>query len=128
MEISEPVSFVEENINEEQQATNIETPSIPEVSPVEEPQYSATSLERSEYEQKKLAIDEYIAAEMAKLKSGTATEEPSIVEKEEDVEPVKVIETINETEKEEITVEEVKAEEIFFLKVIIFVLIVVFLT
>jgi hypothetical protein len=112
VEISEPVSFVEENTNEEQQATNIETPSIPEVSPVEEPQYSATSLERSEYEQKKLAIDEYIAAEMAKLKSGTATEEPSIVEKEEDVEPVKVVETINETEKEEIAVEEVKAEEI----------------
>ncbi len=112
VEISEPVSFVEENTNEEQQATNIETPSIPEVSPVEEPQYSATSLERSEYEQKKLAIDEYIAAEMAKLKSGTATEEPSIVEKEEDVEPVKVVETISETEKEEITVEEVKAEEI----------------
>ena len=113
VEISEPVSFVEENTNEEQQATNIETPSIPEVSPVEEPQYSATSLERSEYEQKKLAIDEYIAAEMAKLKSGTATEEPSIVEEEEeDVEPVKVVETISETEKEEITVEEVKAEEI----------------
>ncbi|MFC2450416.1 MAG: hypothetical protein ACFNQA_03535 [Flavobacteriaceae bacterium] len=113
VEISEPVSFVEENTNEEQQATNIETPSIPEVSPVEEPQYSATSLERSEYEQKKLAIDEYIAAEMAKLKSGTATEEPSIVEKEEDVEPVKVVETISETEKEEIAVEEVKTEEIF---------------
>ena len=112
VEISEPVSFVEENTNEEQQATNIETPSIPEVSPVEEPQYSATSLERSEYEQKKLAIDEYIAAEMAKLKSGTATEEPSIVEKEEDVEPVKAVETISKTEKEEITVEEVKAEEI----------------
>ena len=109
--ISEPVS-VEENTNEEQQTTNNETPSIPDVSPVEEPQYSATSLERSEYEQKKLAIDEYIAAEMAKLKSGTATEEPSIVEKEEDVEPVKVVETISETEKEEITVEEVKAEEI----------------
>ncbi|RKW62748.1 MAG: hypothetical protein D8B49_03960, partial [Riemerella sp.] len=89
VEISEPVSFVEENTNEEQQTTNNETPSIPEVSPVEEPQYNAPSLERSEYEQKKLAIDEYIAAEMAKLKSGTATEEPSIVEKEEDVEPVK---------------------------------------
>lgn len=116
VEISEPVSFVEENTNEEQQATNIETPSIPEVSPVEEPQYSATSPERSEYEQKKLAIDEYIAAEMAKLKSGTATEEPSIVEKEEDVEPVKAVETISETEKEEeeeeVAVEEVKAEEI----------------
>ncbi len=112
VEISEPVSFVEENTNEEQQATNIETPSIPEVSPVEEPQYSATSPERSEYEQKKLAIDEYIAAEMAKLKSGTATEEPSIVEKKEDVEPVKAVETISETEKEEIAVEEVKTEEI----------------
>ena len=112
VEISEPVSFVEENTNEEQQTTNNETPSIPEVSPVEEPQYNAPSPEINEYEQKKLAIDEYIAAEMAKLKSGTATEEPSIVEKEEDVEPVKVVETISETEKEEITVEEVKAEEI----------------
>jgi len=111
VEISEPVSFVEENTNEEQQATNTETPSIPEVSPVEEHQYSISSPERSEYEQKKLAIDEYIAAEMAKLKSGTATEEPSIVE-EEDVEPVKAVETISETEKEEIAVEEVKAEEI----------------
>jgi len=112
VEISEPVSFVEENTNEEQQATNIETPSILEVSPVEETQYNAPSPERSEYEQKKLAIDEYIAAEMAKLKSGTATEEPSIIGKEEDVEPVKAVETINETEKEEIAVEEVKTEEI----------------
>ena len=111
IEISEPVSFVEENTNEEQQTTNNETPSISEVSPVEEPQYNAPSPEINEYEQKKLAIDEYIAAEMAKLKSGTATEKPSIVE-EEDVEPVKVVETISETEKEEITVEEVKAEEI----------------
>ena len=110
-EISEPVSFVEENTNEEPQTTNKETPSIPDVPSVEEPQFSATSPERSEYEQKKLAIDEYIAAEMAKLKSGTATEEPSIVE-EEDVEPVKAVETISETEKEEIAVEEVKAEEI----------------
>jgi len=97
VEISETVSFVEENTNEEQQATNNETPSISDVSPVEEPQYSAPSPERSEYEQKKLAIDEYIAAEMAKLKSGTATEEPSIVEKEEDLEPVKAIETISDT-------------------------------
>ena len=112
VEISEPVSFVEENTNEEQQTTNNETPSIPDVPPVEEPQYNAPSPERSEYEQKKLAIDEYIAAEMAKLKSGTAMEEPSIVEKEEDVEPVKAVETISETEKEEIAVEEVKAEEI----------------
>ena len=110
VEISEPVSFVEENTNEEQQVTNIETPSIPDVSPVEEPQYNASSPEKSEYEQKKLAIDEYIAAEMAKLKSGAATEEPSIAEKEEDVEPVKAVETISE--KEEIVVEEVKAEEI----------------
>ena len=110
VEISEPVSFVEENINKEQQATNNETSSISDVSPVEEPQYSAPSPEKSEYEQKKLAIDEYIAAEMAKLKSGTATGEPSIVEKEEDVEPVKAVETISE--KEEIAVEEVKAEEI----------------
>ncbi len=112
VEISEPVSFVEENTNEEQQTTNNKTPSIPDVPSVEEPQYSAPSPEKSEYEQKKLAIDEYIAAEMAKLKSGTATEEPSIVEKEEDVEPVKAVETISETEKEEIAVEEVKAEEI----------------
>ena len=113
VEISEPVSFVEENTNDEQQATNIEIPSIPDVSPVEEPQYSAPSPERSEYEKKKLAIDEYIAAEMAKLKSGIATEAPSIVEKEEDIEPVKAVETISETEKEEeVAVEEVKAEEI----------------
>ena len=112
VEISEPVSFVEENTNEEQQATNNETPPIPDVPSVEEPQYSAPSPERSEYEQKKLAIDEYIAAEMAKLKSGTATEAPSIVEKEEDIEPVKAVETISETEKEEVVVEEVKTEEI----------------
>ena len=111
VEISEPVSFVEENTNKEQQATNNETPSIPDVPSVEEPQYSAPSPEKSEYEQKKLAIDEYIAAEMAKLKSGTAMEEPSIVEKE-DVEPVKAVETISETEKEEVVVEEVKTEEI----------------
>ena len=110
IEISEPVSFVEENTNEKPQTINIETPSIPEVLPVEEPQYNAPSPEKSEYEQKKLAIDEYIAAEMAKLKSGAATEEPSIAEKEEDVEPVKAVETISE--KEEIVVEEVKAEEI----------------
>ena len=112
VEISEPVSFVEENTNEEQQATNNETPPIPDVPSVEEPQYSAPSPERSEYEQKKLAIDEYIAAEMAKLKSGIATEAPSIVEKEEDIEPVKAVETISETEKEEVVVEEVKTEEI----------------
>ena len=112
VEISEPVSFVEENTNEEQQATNNETPPIPDVPSVEEPQYSAPSPERSEYEQKKLAIDEYIATEMAKLKSGTTTEAPSIVEKEEDIEPVKAVETISETEKEEVVVEEVKTEEI----------------
>jgi len=109
VKISEPVSFVEENTNEEQEATNIETYSIPEVSPVEEPQYSATSPEKSEYEQKKLAIDEYIAAEMAKLKSGATTEEPAIAEKEENIETA---ETINEIEKEEVVIEEVKAEEI----------------
>ena len=109
VEISELVSFVEENTNEEQQATNIETPSIPDVSPVEEPQYSASSPERSEYEQKKLAIDEYIAAEMAKLKSGAAAEEPSTDEKEENIETAK---TISETEREEVIIEEVKAEEI----------------
>ena len=108
-EISEPVSFVEENTNEEQQSANTETPSIPDVSPVEKPQYSTSSQEKSEYEQKKLAIDEYIAAEMAKLKSGAATEEPSIAEKEENIETA---ETISETEKEEIAVEEIKAEEI----------------
>lgn len=106
VEISEPVSFVEENTNEEQQVTNIETPSIPDVSPVEEPQYSASSPEKSEYEQKKLAIDEYIAAEMAKLKSGVATEEPSTAEKEENIETTETI-----SEKEEVEVEEVKAEE-----------------
>ena len=112
VEISKPVSFVEENTNEKQQATNIETPSIPEVSPVEETQYSTSSPEKSEYEQKKLAIDEYIAAEMAKLKSGAAIEEPAIAEKEENIEIAETTETINETEKEEIAVEEVKAEEI----------------
>ena len=109
VEISEPVSFVEENTNEEQQTTNNETPSIPDVPSVEEPQYSTSSPEINEYEQKKLAIDEYIAAEMAKLKSGTATEELSTAEKEENIETT---ETISETEKEEIAVEEVKAEEI----------------
>ena len=112
VEISEPVSFVEENTNEEQQVTNIETPSIPEVSSIEEHQYSVSSPEKSEYEQKKLAIDEYIAAEMAKLKSGAATEEPSTIEKEENIETAETIETISEAEKEEIAVEEVKAEEI----------------
>ena len=112
IEISEPVSFVEENTNEEQQTTNIETPSILDVSPVEEPQYSASSPEKSEYEQKKLAIDEYIAAEMAKLKSGAAMEESSTAEKEENIETTGTIETISETEKEEVIVEEVKAEKI----------------
>ncbi len=110
-EISEPVSFVEENTNEEQQATNIETTSIPDVSPVEGPQYSASSPEKSEYEQKKLAIDEYIAAEMAKLKSGVATEEPSTAEKEENIETAKTI-------SEEVEVEEVKAEEISPIEII----------
>ena len=118
IEISEPVSFVEENTNEEQQTTNNETPSISEVSPVEEPQYNAPSPEINEYEQKKLAIDEYIAAEMAKLKSGAAIEGPAIAEKEENIETVETTETINETEKEEITVEEVKAEEISPIEII----------
>ena len=104
LEISEPVSFVKENTNEEQQATNIETPSIPDVSLVEEPQYSASSPERSEYEQKKLAIDEYIAAEMAKLKSGAVAEEPSTDEKEENIETA---ETISKTEREEVKAEEI---------------------
>ena len=111
VEISEPVSFVEENTNEEQKVTNIETPSIPEVSSIEEHQYSVSSPEKSEYEQKKLAIDEYIAAEMAKLKSGAATEEPSTIEKEENIETAGTagtIETISEAEKEGVEVEEVE--------------------
>ncbi len=113
-EISEPVSFVEENTNEEPQTTNKETPSIPDVPSVEEPQFSATSPERSEYEQKKLAIDEYIAAEMAKLKSGTTTEAPSIVGKEEIlVEEVKAeeISPIETVEEEEVEVEAIVEEE-----------------
>ena len=112
VKISEPVSFVEENKNEEAQAVNNETPSIPDVSPIEEPQADILSPEKTETEKTELTAAEYIAAEMAKLKSGIATEAPSIVEKEEDIEPVKAVETINETEKEEIAVEEVKAEEI----------------
>ena len=94
VEISEPVSFVEENKNEEQQAVNIETPSIPDVSPIEEPQADILSPEKTETEKTELTAAEYIAAEMAKLKSGATTEEPAIAE------------------KEEILVEEVKAEEI----------------
>ena len=49
---------------------------------------------------------------MAKLKSGAATEEPAIAEKEENIETTETIEIISEAEKEEILVEEVKAEEI----------------
>lgn len=116
VEISEPVSFVEENTNEEQQTTNNETPSIPDVPSVEETQYNAPSPEKSEYEQKKLAIDEYIAAEMAKLKSGAATEELSAIEKEENI---GTAETISETEKEEIVVKEVKAEEISPVEIVV---------
>ena len=94
VEISEPVSFVEENKNEETQAANNVTPSIPDVSPVEEPQAEVLSPEKTETEKTELTAAEYIAAEMAKLKAGAATEEPAIAE------------------KEEILVEEVKAEEI----------------
>ena len=112
VEISEPVSFVEENKNEEQQAVNIKTPSIPDVSPIEEPQADILSPEKTETEKTELTAAEYIAAEMAKLKSGAATEEPAIAEKEENIETTETIEIISEAEKEEILVEEVKAEEI----------------
>ena len=112
VEISEPVSFVEENKNEEQQAVNIETPSIPDVSPIEKPQAEVLSPEKTETEKTELTAAEYIAAEMAKLKSGAATEEPAIAEKEENIETTETIEIISEAEKEEILVEEVKAEEI----------------
>ena len=111
-EISEPVSFVEENKNEETQAVNNETPSIPDVSPIEEPQADILSPEKTETEKTELTAAEYIAAEMAKLKSGAATEEPAIAEKEENIETTETIEIISEAEKEEILVEEVKAEEI----------------
>ena len=112
VEISEPVSFVEENKNEEQQAVNIETPSIPDVSPIEEPQAEVLSPEKTETEKTELTAAEYIAAEMAKLKAGAATEEPAIAEKEENIETTETIEIISEAEKEEILVEKVKAEEI----------------
>ena len=111
VEISEPV-FVEENKNEEAQAVNNETPSIPDVSPIEEPQADILSPEKTETEKTELTAAEYIAAEMAKLKSGAATEEPAIAEKEENIETTETIEIISEAEKEEILVEEVKAEEI----------------
>ena len=111
-EISKAVSFVEENKNEEQQAVNIETPSIPDVSPIEEPQADILSPEKTETEKTELTAAEYIAAEMAKLKAGAATEEPAIAEKEENIETTETIEIISEAEKEEILVEEVKAEEI----------------
>ena len=111
-EISKAVSFVEENKNEEQQAVNIETPSIPDVSPIEEPQAEVLSPEKTETEKTELTAAEYIAAEMAKLKAGAATEEPAIAEKEENIETTETIEIISEAEKEEILVEEVKAEEI----------------
>ena len=112
VEISEPVSFVEEHKNEEQQAVNIETPSIPDVSLVEEPQSDVLSPEKTETEKTELTAAEYIAAEMAKLKAGAATEEPAIAEKEENIETTETIEIISEAEKEEILVEKVKAEEI----------------
>ena len=112
VKISEPVSFVEENKNEEAQAVNNETPSIPDVSLVEEPQSDVLSPEKIETEKTELTAAEYIAAEMAKLKSGAATEEPAIAEKEENIEIAETIEIISEAEKEEILVEEVKAEEI----------------
>ena len=111
VEISEPV-FVEENKNEETQAVNNETPSIPDVSLVEEPQSDVLSPEKTETEKTELTAAEYIAAEMTKLKSGAATEEPAIAEKEENIETTETIEIISEAEKEEILVEEVKAEEI----------------
>ena len=111
-EISKPVSFVEENKNEEAQAVNNETPSIPDVSPIEEPQAEVLSPEKTETEKTELTAAEYIAAEMAKLKAGAATEEPAIAEKEENIETTETIEIISEAEKEEILVEEVKAEEI----------------
>ena len=111
VEISEPV-FVEENKNEETQAVNNETPSIPDVSLVEEPQSDVLSPEKTETEKTELTAAEYIAAEMAKLKAGAATEEPAIAEKEENIETTETIEIISEAEKEEILVEEVKAEEI----------------
>ena len=112
VEISEPVSFVEENKNEEAQAVNNETPSIPDVSPIEEPQTEVLSPEKTETEKTELTAAEYIAAEMAKLKASAATEEPAIAEKEENIETTETIEIISEAEKEEILVEEVKAEEI----------------
>jgi len=112
VEISEPVSFVEENKNEEAQAVNNVTPSIPDVSPVEEPQAEVLSPEKTETEKTELTAAEYIAVEMAKLKAGAATEEPAIAEKEENIETTETIEIISEAEKEEILVEEVKAEEI----------------
>ena len=100
VEISEPV-FVEENKNEETQAVNNETPSIPDVSLVEEPQSDVLSPEKTETEKTELTAAEYIAAEMAKLKSGAATEEPAIAEKEENIETTETIEIISEAEKEE---------------------------
>ena len=112
VEISEPVSFVEENKNEEAQAVNNETPSIPDLSPIEEPQAEVLSPEKTETEKTELTAAEYIAAEMAKLKAGAATEEPAIAEKEENIETTETIEIISEAEKEEILVVEVKAEEI----------------
>ena len=112
VEISEPVSFVEENKNEEAQALNNETPSIPDVSSIEEPQADILSPEKTETEKTELTAAEYIAAEMAKLKAGAATEEPAIAEKEKNIETTETIEIISEVEKEEILVEEVKAEEI----------------
>ena len=111
VEISEPV-FVEENKNEETQAVNNETPSIPDVSPIEEPQAEVLSPEKTETEKTELTAAEYIAAEIAKLKAGAAIEEPAIAEKEENIETTETIEIISEAEKEEILVEEVKAEEI----------------
>jgi len=118
VEISEPVSFVEENKNEEAQAVNNETPSIPDVSPIEEPQADILSPEKTETEKTELTAAEYIAAEMAKLKSGAATEEPTIAEKEENIETTETIEIISEAEKEEILVEEVKAEEIWPIEIV----------
>ena len=122
VEISEPVSFVEENKNEEQQAVNIETPSIPDVSPIEEPQAEVLSPEKTETEKTELTTAEYIAAEMAKLKSGAATEEPAIAEKEEilveevkaeEISPIEIVEEKEVVVEVEIETEPVEEEERF---------------
>ena len=122
VEINEPVSSVEENKNEEQQAVNIETPSIPDVSPIEEPQAEVLSPEKTETEKTELTAAEYIAAEMAKLKSGAATEESAIAEKEEilveevkaeEISPIEIVEEKEVVVEVEIETEPVEEEERF---------------